>query len=115
MIKVSSNIVAVCSGIPRRIRIDVTRISLLDLAHGRTAAADSTTDGTTLACHGGEDESGDEGSPAKPQERRRGLSLATVLLKAGRAVGDAVETSVVLGIYQLLLVHYNIRGSTDRV
>lgn len=76
--------------------MDVASVGLLDLAHGRTTAADATTSGTTLACHGGENESGNECSPAKPEECSRGLGLAAVLLKTRGAVGNTVVKGVVL-------------------
>ena len=102
MIQRMLNIAAICSRIPRRVRVDITSIGVLDLTHGGTATADATTDGTTLTSHSRKDEGGDESSPTEPEEGSRGLSLAAVLLKARRAVGDTVVESVILRFCQAL-------------
>ena len=80
--------------VPRRVRVDITGI--LDLAHGRAAATDATAhvDATAAAIHEAEEEGGDKGDPAKPQEGVRGLCLTAVLAHAGRAVGDAIVDEV---------------------
>ncbi len=94
---------AVCSRVPRRIRVHVA--SVLDLAHGGAATTDTTAkiDTATAAAHKSNYKGGDEGGPAEPQEGTGGLSLLAVLLGVVRAVDDMVGGSVAL--HTLVLQH----------
>jgi hypothetical protein len=96
--------------VPRRIGVDITGV--LDLAHGGTAATDATAHvgAAAASVHEVDDEGGDEGGPAEPEEGAGGLSLAAVLLGVCGGVADAVGECVCLEIVRLVLW---IKGDKD--
>jgi hypothetical protein len=98
------DIAAIGACIPRRVRVSAPDI--LDLGHrGSTAAHTTAKVGTAAAAvQEGEDERGNKCGPAEPQESSRSLCLSAVLLKSGRAVGDAVVDGVVLSLLVSLSV-----------
>jgi hypothetical protein len=112
--RIRSRISAIGPSIPTRIRVHIAGV--LDLAHGGAAAANSTAKvgAAATAVHEVDDEGGDEGGPAKPQEGAGRLRLTAILLRVGRAVADAVGGCVCLGLLAVM-VHVIQSGVTYSV
>lgn len=97
---IRSNVTAVRSCVPRRIRVNVAGIitGFLDLAHGGTTTAKSAAKvgaGATTA-DDVQGERGNECEQAEPEEGSRSLSVTAVLGGVGGAVGHLVGDGICL-------------------
>lgn len=101
----------ICSCIPRRVRVHVANLGILNLAHSGTTTDTATEVGTTTtARHDVHDKRSDESGPAEPEEGGGGLRLATVLLRVGGAVCYAVGEGI--GAVAAA-VRTKVRGQSD--
>lgn len=84
--------------VPALVIVNITAISILNLAHGRatTTNAAAHVDAAAASAHDVEGECSDEGGPAEPQEGAGSLCLAAILLGVCGGVADAVGSGVCL-------------------
>lgn len=96
LVQTGSDVADIRSSIPRS--VGVRLVGILNLAHGRTATADTTAQvgAAAASVHNVDSKGGDECGPSEPEESGSRLGLTTVLLGVCGAVEDLIGAGVSL-------------------